>query len=379
MKNLRYGMIGGGPDAFIGDAHRRAINLDSSATLVAGCFSRDLKKNMKQGMDLGIDLNRCYQNYSEMAFEESMREDKIDFVVIVTPNNSHYEIAKAFMEKGINIACEKPLCLSLQEAEQLKEIANKNQVLFMVTYTYTGHVTMKYMKYLISRGTIGEIRMIMAEYPQGWLSNENDFGGKQGEWRCDPMQSGRVNCLGDLGTHVENAVYNVTGLHISRVLAKMDIVVPGRKLDDNDQILVEYENGAAGIYWTSQIAIGSDNGLRLRIYGSCGTLIWFQENPEEIILVKEDGIQKIIKRGYDAIDESSSRFTRLPAGHTEGWLEAMGNLYRNYTDCIMSLKNGTFSNSMVDYPTIGEGIEGIKFIEACLTSNANGNSWVTIN
>lgn len=379
MKNLKYGMIGGGPDAFIGDAHRRAIHLDSSASLVAGCFSRDLTKNMKQAMELGIDQDRCYENYSEMALKESLREDKVDFVVIVTPNNSHYEIAKAFLEKGINVACDKPLCLSLQEAEYLEELANKNNLLFMVTYTYTGHVTMKYMRNLISSGTIGEIRTVMAEYPQGWLSNENDFGGKQGEWRCDPMQSGRVNCLGDLGTHVENAVLTVTGLHISRLLAKMDIVVPGRKLDDNDQILVEYENGATGIYWTSQIAIGSDNSLRLRIYGSHGTLLWFQENPEEVILIKEDGIQRIIKRGYGVIDESSSSYTRLPSGHTEGWLEAMGNLYKNYTDCIISLKNGTFSKDMVDYPTIEDGIEGMKFIEACLMSNANGNSWVIVN
>lgn len=187
-----------------------------------------------------------------------------------------------------------PLAYYGQEAEDLKKTADEKDLLFMVTYTYTGHVTMKYMRDLVKNGEIGTIRTVMAEYPQGWLYDENSWGGKQGEWRCDPAQSGRVNCLGDLGTHVENAVATVTGLKIKRVLAKMDVVVPGRKLDDNDQILVEYEGGATGINWTSQFAIGCDNSLRLRIYGSKGTLLWFQENPEEVILIREDGIARSV-------------------------------------------------------------------------------------
>lgn len=378
MAKLRYGMVGGGPGAFIGDAHRKAVSLDGTAELVAGCFSRTPEKTLEQGKALGLEPERCYASYQEMAEAEAAREDGIDFVVIVTPNNTHYAIAKAFLEAGIHVACDKPLVTTVQEAEDLKKTADEKELLFMVTYTYTGHVTMKYMRDLVKNGEIGTIRTVMAEYPQGWLYDENSWGGKQGEWRCDPAQSGRVNCLGDLGTHVENAVATVTGLKIKRVLAKMDVVVPGRKLDDNDQILVEYEGGATGINWTSQFAIGCDNSLRLRIYGSKGTLLWFQENPEEVILIREDGIARSVKRGYGAVTPDAAKYGRLPSGHTEGWLEAMGNLYDSFGACVKAKKEGHFTPELIDYPTIEEGVAGLKYVEACLESNAKGNVWVEL-
>lgn len=378
MAKLRYGMVGGGPGAFIGDAHRKAVSLDGTAELVAGCFSRTPEKTLEQGKALGLEPERCYASYQEMAEAEAAREDGIDFVVIVTPNNTHYAIAKAFLEAGIHVACDKPLVTTVQEAEDLKKTADEKDLLFMVTYTYTGHVTMKYMRDLVKNGEIGTIRTVMAEYPQGWLYDENSWGGKQGEWRCDPAQSGRVNCLGDLGTHVENAVATVTGLKIKRVLAKMDVVVPGRKLDDNDQILVEYEGGATGINWTSQFAIGCDNSLRLRIYGSKGTLLWFQENPEEVILIREDGIARSVKRGYGAVTPDAAKYGRLPSGHTEGWLEAMGNLHDSFGACVKAKKEGHFTPELIDYPTIEEGVAGLKYVEACLESNAKGNVWVEV-
>lgn len=378
MAKLRYGMVGGGPGAFIGDAHRKAVSLDGTAELVAGCFSRTPEKTLEQGKALGLEPERCYASYQEMAEAEAAREDGIDFVVIMTPNNTHYAIAKAFLEAGIHVACDKPLVTTVQEAEDLKKTADEKDLLFMVTYTYTGHVTMKYMRDLVKNGEIGTIRTVMAEYPQGWLYDENSWGGKQGEWRCDPAQSGRVNCLGDLGTHVENAVATVTGLKIKRVLAKMDVVVPGRKLDDNDQILVEYEGGATGINWTSQFAIGCDNSLRLRIYGSKGTLLWFQENPEEVILIREDGIARSVKRGYGAVTPDAAKYGRLPSGHTEGWLEAMGNLYDSFGACVKAKKEGHFTPELIDYPTIEEGVAGLKYVEACLESNAKGNVWVEV-
>ena len=378
MAKLRYGMVGGGPGAFIVDAHRKAVSLDGTAELVAGCFSRTPEKTLEQGKALGLEPERCYASYQEMAEAEAAREDGIDFVVIVTPNNTHYAIAKAFLEAGIHVACDKPLVTTVQEAEDLKKTADEKDLLFMVTYTYTGHVTMKYMRDLVKNGEIGTIRTVMAEYPQGWLYDENSWGGKQGEWRCDPAQSGRVNCLGDLGTHVENAVATVTGLKIKRVLAKMDVVVPGRKLDDNDQILVEYEGGATGINWTSQFAIGCDNSLRLRIYGSKGTLLWFQENPEEVILIREDGIARSVKRGYGAVTPDAAKYGRLPSGHTEGWLEAMGNLYDSFGACVKAKKEGHFTPELIDYPTIEEGVAGLKYVEACLESNAKGNVWVEV-
>ena len=248
----------------------------------------------------------------------------------------------------------------------------------MVTYTYMGHVTAKYARDLIRNGEIGEVRAVMAEYPQGWLAHEGDFGGKQGEWRCDPKQSGGVNCLGDLGTHVENAVANITGLKIRRVLAKLDVIVPGRILDDNDSVLVEFENGASGIYWTSQVAIGSDNSLRLRIYGSKGTILWFQETPDKITVIDNDGTIREVHRGYGCVTPSAAKYGRLPSGHTEGWLEAMGNLYRSFAECVGAKAEGTFTEDMIDYPTVRDGAAGLAFVEACLKSTNNGNIWVNV-
>ncbi len=377
-KVLSYGMVGGGPDAFIGDAHRRSIALDGRAKIVAGAFSRKREKSMQMAEMLNIDSERCYDSYVQMAEAEGKRKDGIDFAVVVTPNHSHYEICKAFLNAGIHVACDKPVTISYQQAKELEELARQKGLLFMVTYTYMGNVTAKYARDIVASGDIGEIRAVMAEYPQGWLASEDDCGGKQGEWRCDPSQSGGVNCLGDLGTHVENAVAAMTGLKIKKVLARMDTVVPGRILDDNDMVMVEYENGATGMYWTSQSAIGHDNSLRVRIYGSKGTLQWFQETQEKITVISEDGTIREIHRGYAAVSEAAARYGRLPSGHPEGWFEAMGNLYRSFAECIIAKENGTFTADMIDYPTIEEGVEGLAFVEACLESSRNGNIWVDV-
>ena len=376
MAKLKYGMVGGGPGAFIGDAHRRSINLDGLAALVAGTFSRTLEKTKQTGAELGLSEDRCYANYEEMAKAEAAREDGIDFVVVVTPNVSHYPVCKAFLEAGINVSCDKPLCLTVEQAEELCRLAEEKQLLFMVTYTYMGHVTSKHVRQVIKDGEIGKIRTVMAEYPQGWLAHEDDWGGKQGEWRCNPEESGGVNCLGDLGTHVENAVSTMTGLKIKRVLAKMDVVVPGRVLDDNDVVMVEYEGGATGVYWASQFAIGHDNSLRVRIYGEKGTIQWFQEEPEKVTVIDNDGNRTELHRGYAGIKASAAKYGRLPSGHTEGWLESMGNLYRSFIECIKAKKEGTFTEDLIDFPTVKEGAEGIRFIEACVESNKKGNVWV---
>lgn len=375
---LRYGMVGGGTDGFIGDAHRRAIALDSTAQLSAGVFSRNAEKSAQMAEQLHVNPERCYVDYKTMAEKEAEREDGIDFVVVVTPNHSHFEICKTFLEAGIHVACDKPVTTSLAQAQELQKLAEEKGLLFMVTYTYMGHLTAKYAKELIASGEIGEVRMVMAEYPQGWLAFEDEWGGKQGEWRCDPKQSGGVNCLGDLGTHVENAVATITGLKIKRLLAKMDKVVPGRVLDDNDCVMVEYENGATGMYWSSQIAIGYDNALKVRIHGSKGTIQWFQEQPEQIKVISADGTIREIHRGYDVINGNVARYKRLPSGHPEGWFEAMGNLYRSFAECIRAKEAGTFADGMIDYPTIEEGVEGLAFVEACLKSSQNGNVWADL-
>ena len=375
---LKYGMVGGGPGSFIGDAHRKAIAIDGRAQLVAGSFSRSPEKSAQTAEELHLDPARCYASYQEMAEKEAAREDGIDFVVIVTPNYMHFDIAKTFLNAGINVACDKPVTISYAQAKELEDLAAEKNLLFMVTYTYMGHVTAKYARDLIRSGAIGEVRTVMAEYPQGWLAHEGDFGGKQGEWRCDPERSGGVNCLGDLGTHVENAVATLTGLKIKRVLAKLDIIVPGRVLDDNDSVLVEYENGASGIYWTSQVAIGSDNSLRVRIYGSRGTILWFQETPDKITVIDDDGTIREVHRGYANVTPTAAKYGRLPSGHTEGWLEAMGNLYRSFTECVSAKKAGTFTEDLIDYPTVSDGAEGLAFVEACLKSTKNGNVWVEL-
>ena len=375
MKKLSYGMVGGGPDSFIGDAHRKAINIDAQAVLTAGCFSRTQEKSLITGRELGVAEDRCYVNYEEMAQKEAAREDGIDFVVVVTPNVSHYPVCKAFLEAGIHVACDKPLCLEVEQAEELCKLAETKGLLFLVTYTYMGHVTAKHIRNYIRQGKLGKIRTVMAEYPQGWLAYEGEWGGKQGAWRCDPKQSGGTNCLGDLGTHIENAVATMTGLKVKRVLAKMDVVVPGRTLDDNDVIMVEYEGGATGCYWSSQIAIGHDNDLRVRIYGENGSIEWRQETCEKVTIIERDGTMIERHRGNSGIDPQAAAYGRLPSGHTEGWLESMGNLYRSFIACVNAKKDGSFTEDLIDFPTVYDGLDGIKFLHACLRSNAKGNTW----
>ncbi len=378
MKKLSYGMVGGGPGSFIGDAHRRSVNLDAQAALVAGCFSRTAEKCRQTGVQLGVPEDRCYGSFQEMAKAEAARPDGIDFAVVVTPNVSHYPACKAFLEAGIHVVCDKPLCLTVEQAWKLEQLAREKDLLFMVTYTYMGHVTAKHIREYIAQGKLGKIRTVMAEYPQGWLAYEGEWGGKQGAWRCDPEQAGGVNCLGDLGTHVENAVATMTGLKIKRVLAKMDAVVPGRVLDDNDVVMVEYEGGATGCYWTSQFAIGHRNDLRVRIYGEKGSVLWEQENCEKVTMIDRDGVITERYRGTPGIEPGAAAYGRLPSGHTEGWLESMGNLYRSFTQCVRAKADGSFREDMIDFPTVHEGVEGVKFVHACLRSNREGNVWVEL-
>lgn len=378
MKKLNYGMVGGGAGSFIGQAHRRAIRIDDLAQLTAGCFSRSAEISRKTGTELGVADDRCYASFQEMAAAEAAREDGIDFVVITTPNVSHYPACKAFLEAGIPVSCEKPLCLTLEQALELQALARQKDLPFMVTYTYMGHVTAKHIRRYIQGGNLGKIRMVMAEYPQGWLAHEDDWGGKQGQWRCDPSQAGKVNCLGDLGTHIENAVSMMTGLKIRRVLARLEHQVPNRVLDDNDVVLLEYEGGATGCYWASQVAIGHDNDLRVRIFGENGTIEWRQETSEQVLVTTRDGIRTDLHRGDAGILPGAAKYGRLPSGHTEGWLESMANLYRSFCQCLNAKKEGIFVPEMIDYPTVDDGVEGVRFVEACLASSEASGIWVDL-
>jgi predicted dehydrogenase len=312
-----------------------------------------------------------------MAKKEAAREDGIDFVVIVTPNFMHYAVAKAFLENGIHVACDKPLCFEIEEAEELKDLTEKNGCLFCVTYTYTGHVMAKQARDMIQKGEIGEVRVVMTEYAQDWLIESDEELGKQGEWRTDPKRSGRSNCLGDIGTHAENMVNYMTGLKLKRLCAKMDKKVAGRVLDDNSQVLLEYENGATGTLWASQVAIGNDNALRTRIFGTLGTIEFVQEDSNYLKVTKKGGSTMIYSRGTGAVGEAAGAFSRLPSGHPEGLFSAFANIYSAFADAIYDKADGIDKDEeSYGYPTVEMGLDGVKFVNRCVESSQAGSVWV---
>ncbi len=377
-KILNYGMVGGGKGSFIGDTHRRAIVIDSKAKLVSGCFSRDYENTLETGESLGVEKDRLYKDYNEMAKKESAMADGIDFVVIVTPNNSHFDACKAFLNAGIHVACDKPLTLDLDQALELQRLSEEKNLQFLVTYTYAGYTTVKNIRNMVADGQVGDIRNIVAEYPQSWLAFRDGELSKQGKWRSDPNLSGKTNCLGDIGTHIENMVSTMTGLKVKRVLAKMQVIVEGRKLDDNSTIMVEYENGVSGLYWCSQIAVGHDNGLHVRIFGSEGGLSWRQEESEKFNYTKIGESTIELHRGHKSLCDGTEKYERLPLGHSEGMFGAMANLYSSFIDCVSMQITGEDFESHIDYPTVVDGVNGIKFVEACIKSSNNGNVWVEV-
>src|SRR6056297_42394 len=378
---LKYGMVGGGPGSLIGSVHRTAISLDGKASLVAGCFSRDYEKTLKTGKQLGLDEDRLYENYEEMAQQEAQRDSSIDFVSITTPNVSHYEIARAFLEKGISVVCDKPLTTQVDQAEELADLVKDNDVLFCVTYTYSGYPMVKEAKALIDRGEIGEVRVVQAEYPQEWLATPAEKEGvKQAEWRTDPSSSGVSNCVGDIGSHIENTVSYMTGLRIDSLSANLDIFVEGRKLDDNAEILVKFDTGATGMYWSSQVAIGYDNALTVRIFGTEGTIEWRQENPNYLQLYALDKPAQTLSRGRDHKAPSADRVTELPAGHPEGYFEAFANVYSGFTSTLRDKKAGKqVEESSYDYPPVDAGLQGVKFIHSCVNSSQSNSRWVQLD
>jgi predicted dehydrogenase len=380
VKLLSYGMVGGGPGSFIGDVHRRAIALDGKCELAAGSFSSDYDKNLETGRGLGIADERIYPDYHEMAEKESKREDGINFVSIVTPNFLHYDMAKAFLEKGISVVCEKPLTTGLDQALELKKISKENDCLFAVAYTYTGHVMAREARAIVQRGEIGDIRVVMGEYPQDWLIDTIEKEGqKQAAWRTDPEQSGKSNCVGDIGSHIENMVSFITGLKIKKLVANMDIFGAGRNLDNNAEIIVKYDNGASGCYWCSQVAIGYDNAMKVRIFGTKGTIEFEQENCNYLKVVKKGQPPQIYSRGCGYISPEAAAFSRIPSGHPEGFFEAFANIYSAFADAIIKkLAGEKVDESKAGYPTIDMGIDGVRFITKSVESMEKGSVWVDL-
>jgi predicted dehydrogenase len=371
-------MIGGGRGAFIGDVHRKAIALDGKADLVAGCFSRDPDNTRATGESLGLNPERLYPDYRKMLESESRREDGIDFVVIVTPNNTHYPMARTALENGFHVVCDKPLVTAGRDGESLARLAKEKDLLFCVTYTYTGYPMVKHLRDWIGGGGLGAVRFINAEYPQDWLATPLEkTGHKQSLWRADPDQSGSSNCVGDIGSHVENMVSYLTGLEISRLCARLDSFVEGRRLDDNASILVDYRGGARGIYWSSQIAVGHDNGLRVRIYGERASLEWCQENPNYARIGSLDEPVRILSRGRDPLSPRAARVSRIPAGHPEGYFEAFANLYSTFLTALgKKLRGLPPDQDDRDYPGLIDGIRGVRFIEKCVESSRLDSAWV---
>ncbi|MFA6008026.1 MAG: Gfo/Idh/MocA family oxidoreductase [Candidatus Shapirobacteria bacterium] len=378
MGRLRYGMVGGGPGAFIGEVHRKAIGLDGNAELVAGTFSKSHDKTLQTGRLLGLDDSRLYHDIETMAERESNRKDGIDFVVVVTPNAQHYSVAKTFLSHGIDVVCEKPLTFEVAEAEELSTLARQKGLLFCVTYVYTGYPAVKQAREMVKRGDIGDIRFVNAEYPQEWLATPVELAGqKQAAWRLDPVQSGKSNGVGDIGSHIENIVSYVTGLKIASLCARLDMLVPGRSLDDNASIMINYQGGAKGLYWTSQVAVGYDNGLKFRVFGSTGSIQWSQENPNYLVVSKLLQPTATLSRGRDDFYPQAQSYSRIPSGHPEGYFEAFANIYKPFIAALTKRKAGVaFSESDLDFPDVEDGISGVKFINKCVESSSKGAVWL---
>lgn len=358
---LTYGMVGGAIDSMIGESHRNAILLDGRAKIVSGCFSRDFKKTLQTGKEWKIRRERLYKDYQEMIRVESKKKPKIDFVVIATPNVSHYKIAKAFLENGINVVCEKPLTTSLKEAEELKDLANKQDLLFCVTYSYTGFPIIQEAKKMIQSGEIGTIRMINAQYLQGWLAEPVEDENKQAQWRLDPSQSGLANTTADIGSHVENMISYLTEKEIESLCAILDAFVKSRKLEDNSIVMVNFKDGSRGIYFMSQIAIGEKNNFNFSLYGSKGTLKWDLQEANTIKIFYEDSL-KLIKKEEEILEGTNAGFK---------------NTYSLFITDLINKKNGKkINNNNSNFQSVIAGVRGMKFIEKCIESTKKGSSWV---
>jgi predicted dehydrogenase len=378
MTRLKYGMVGGGKGAFIGDVHRKAIAMDGKAEIVAGCFSQSFDNTLETGEFLGLDKERLYKSYQEMLAREGKRQDKINFVIVVTPNDSHYSIAKLALENGIHVVCDKPLAPNSRHAEELAQLAKKKDLLFCVTYAYTGYPIIKHMREMIASGELGDIRFVSGEYPQDWLATLLEkTGQKQAVWRTDPKRAGASNCVGDIGSHIENMVSYLTGLKIQSLCARLDRFGAGRVLDDNASIMLNYDQGAKGLYWSSQIAVGHDNGFRVRIYGSKASLEWVQENPNHVKVSYIDKPTEILSRGRDKMYPRAQALSRIPAGHPEGYFEAFANIYSIFLTALnKKISREKLTQDDLDFPGVEDGIRGVRFIEKCVESSQKGAVWV---
>jgi len=381
-RRLRMGMVGGGPGAFIGEVHRKAARLDGRVEIVAGAFDINPEKSQQMGKELCLCPSRVYNDYKEMIAKESAlpADKRIDFVSVCTPNNWHYPIAKAFLEAGFNVMCEKPMTMTVAEAEDLVKVVEKSGKTFGLMHNYTGYPMVKLARDMVKKGDLGQIRKVVVCYPQGWLARPIEKAGQmQASWRTDPKQSGAGGCVGDIGTHCENLAEYVTGLHVTALCADLTSFIPGRPLDDDGNVLLKFENGAKGVLHCSQISIGEENGLSIWVYGVDAGIEWHQEHPNQLLFKPLDQPVQIWSRGNGYVGAKSAaaaRGTRVPAGHPEGFLEAFSNNYANFADTILAKEAGKQpAPEVCDFPMVADGLRGMLFVETVVKSSKSEQKW----
>ncbi|MFA5238988.1 MAG: Gfo/Idh/MocA family oxidoreductase [Phycisphaerae bacterium] len=380
-RKLRMGMVGGGPGAFIGDVHRRASRLDGEIELVAGAFDINPKKSKQTGKELALDSKRVYSTYAEMIKSELKlpEGERIDFVSITTPNNWHFPIARDFLKAGFNVMCEKPMTITSQQAKQLQALVKKTHKVFGLMHNYTGYPMVKLARDMVRNDDLGKIRKVIVQYPQGWLATAIEKAGQmQASWRTDPKQSG-AGCVGDIGTHAANLAEYVSGLKISHICADLTTFVKGRRVDDDCNCLLKFNNGAKGVLHASQISIGEENNLAVWVYGEKASLEWHQEHPNYLYTRADNAPEQVWKRGNGYVGEYSptaGRNTRLPAGHPEAFFEAFANNYRNFAETIKCAIAGKKPDKIaLDFPGVTDGVRGMLFIETVIASAKSKQKW----
>ncbi len=382
-RKLRMGMIGGGPGAFIGDVHRKAARLDGGIELVAGVFSSNPRKSRQTGREQAIDPKRAYPDYETMIEREvGLPDDEcIDFVAITVPNDRHFPMAKAFLQAGFHVMCEKPMTLDVREARALERIVGRSRRVFGLMHNYTGYPMVKLARDMVKQGDLGRILKIVVQYPQGWLIRPIERDGQtQAAWRTDPKQSGAAGCMGDIGTHACHLAEYVSGLKVQQLCADLTTFVKGRRLDDDGNCLLRFNRGAKGVLHASQISIGEENNLAIWVYGEDASLEWHQEHPNYLYVNRIDAPQEVWKRGNDYVAAKSpaaGRGTRLPFGHPEAFFEAFANHYCNFADAVRArIERRKADPVVLDFPGVQDGVRGMRFIEAVVKSSAKGAKWV---
>ena len=371
-RKLKMGMVGGGRGAFIGAVHRIAAQMDGTIELVAGAFSSDPEKSRLSGEDFFLDPERVYGSYQEMAAKEAAlpEGERIDFVSIVVRNNLHFEVAKTFLEAGFHIVCDKPLTRTLDEALELRELVKQSGKVFALTHNYTGYPMVKEARAWAASGKLGRILKVVVEYPQGYAAGGvTDESAKISNWRTDPEVAGMSNCMGDIGTHAFNLAHYITGLELDSLCADLTAFIPGRELDDDGNCLLRFKGGAKGILYASQISNGDENNLNIRVYGTKGSLEWYQEHPNELTFKAVNEPRQVYRRGNDYLSEAAQAFTRIPFGHPEAFIEAFANVYLEAGRAIRDAVEGKSDGGPYDFPTVEDGVDGMRFIRTVVASS----------